>query len=93
MSMIHCMYCDGVGDCKDAWIEGVFNPDPPFDFICPTCKDLICEDRGLHDADILDDDDARDIFAAANGRMTRHEREQAYEEDRGDYEYEKRKDK
>ena len=87
MSYVRCMYCEESGDCKDEWIEGVHNPDPPFDFICPWCVDNIVSGN-CYLPDDLDDDHARDLFAVANGKPTRVEydrsRREAMEEDAGE---------
>lgn len=39
MSMIRCNSCDNIGDCKDEWIDGVFEEAAPFRFWCPNCVD------------------------------------------------------
>ena len=77
MSMISCMYCDEVGDAKDAWLGGIYNPDPPHDFICPGCVDMICDTHEfLPDAgEIIAEGLERDLFAVANGGVTQLERE------------------
>ncbi len=37
MSMIRCASCGDIGDCKDEWIEGVFEDANPWRFFCPNC--------------------------------------------------------
>lgn len=40
MSMIRCSSCGEIGDAKDAWLDGVYQDEPPFGFYCPDCADI-----------------------------------------------------